>query len=105
MNWKMVFIIYSKREKRKLELTRYKLTDFENVKLFIKQFFEEQKSWIVEEENKNNGWGFEVMLVDEFGREIPIKNLYEIIHKGEEIMGFFSMTSDVVGEILVEGLS
>ena len=36
---------------------------------------------------------------------ISAKNLYEIIHKGEEIMNFFSMTSDVVGEILVEGLS
>lgn len=102
MNWKMVFKIYveGSREK-KIELTRNRLTNVDDVKFFLTQFFEEQKGWMIEGEK---GWGYEIVLVDEYGRELGIKNLNEIM-EAREMMGMFSLTSRAVEEILVEGIS
>ena len=97
----MVFKIYveGKRES-KLELTRNRLANVDDVKFFLTQFFEEQKEWMIEGEK---GWGWEIVLVDEYGRELAIKNLNEIMEV-KEMLGFFSMTSGAVQEILVEGI-
>ena len=93
MNWKMVFKIYVEGSReRKIELTRNRLTNVDDVKFFFTQFFEEQK-----------GWGYEIVLVDEIGRELGIKNLNEIM-EAREIMGMFGMTARAVEEILVEGI-
>ena len=105
MNWKMVFKIYAKGKEKKIALTRYKLTNIDDVKFFFKQFFEEQKEWIIEEEKEKRGWGFEIVLEDNFGRELPIKNLYELVENGEEILSIFNMTSRALEELLVEGMS
>ncbi len=105
MNWKMVFKIYAKGKEKKIALTRYKLTNIDDVKFFLKHFFEEQKEWLIEEEKEKRGWGFEIVLEDNFGRELPIKNLYELMEQGEEVFGFFDMTSRALEELLVEGMS
>ena len=101
----MVFKIYAKGREKKIALTRYKLSNIDDVKFFLKQFFEEQKEWLVEEEKEKRGWGFEIVLEDNFGRELPIKNLYELMEQGEEMFGFFSLTTTALEELLVEGIS
>ncbi len=101
----MVFKIYAKGKEKKIALTRYKLTNIDDLKFFLKQFFEEQKEWIIEEERARRGWGFEIVLEDNSGRELPIKNLCEIMEQGEEVLGFFDMTSIALEQLLVEGLS
>ena len=98
----MVFKIYVEgKEEKKIELTRNRLANVDDVKFFLRQFFEEQKEWMIEGEK---GWGFEIVLEDETGREISIKNLNEIMKVKEEI-GIFGLTSKAVEELLIEGLS
>ena len=105
LTWKLVFKIYAAEKEKKLELTRYKLKDITNVKIFLRQFFEDQKDWIKEEKQQGKGLGYEIVLVDEQGEDLPLKNLYELLHSKDEVLSFFSMTTDAIGEILAEGIS
>jgi hypothetical protein len=86
VNWNLVFKNYAKGKEKKIALTRYKLINIDDVKFFLKQFFEEQKECLIEEEKEKRGWGFEIVLEDTYGRELPIKNLYELMENGEEII-------------------
>ena len=104
MNWKLVFKIYVEgKGEKKIELTRYKLTTKDDIMFFLKEFFEGQREWQIEERGK--GWGFEMVLEDVFGREVPIKNLQELIEEGGELMKIFSMTAEVIEGIIAEGIS
>ena len=105
LTWKLVFKIYAAEKEQKLELTRYKLKDITNVKTFLRKFFEDQKEWIKEEKQYGKGLGYEIVLVDEKGEDLPVKNLYELLHNKEDILSFFSMTSDAIGELLAEGIN
>lgn len=105
LTWKLVFKIYAAEKEQKLELTRYKLKDITNVKTFLRQFFEDQKEWIKEEKQHGKGLGYEIVLVDEQGEDLPVKNLYELLHNKEDLLSFFSMTSDAIGELLAEGIN
>ncbi|MBY9002215.1 MAG: hypothetical protein KGD64_14945 [Candidatus Heimdallarchaeota archaeon] len=105
MVWKMVFKIYAENTEKMLELARYKLKDMKNVKYFLTKFFEEQKDWIKDEQKLGKGLGYEVVLVDESGNDLPLKNLYEILHSKEDILSIFSMTTDAIGELLAEEAS
>ena len=105
MTWKMVFKIYAAETEKKLELTRYKLNNISNVKTFLTQFFEDQREWILEEKQRGKGIGYEIVLVDEKGEDLSVKNLYELLHNKEDLVSFFSMTTDAIGELLAEGVS
>ena len=105
MTWKLVFKIYAAETEKKLELTRYKLNNISNVKSFLTQFFEDQKEWIREEKKRGKGLGYEIVLVDDKGEDLSVKNLYELLHAKEELVSFFSMTTDAIGELLAEGVS
>jgi len=105
LTWKLVFRIYAEEKEKKLELTRYKLKNITNVKSFLTDFFEDQREWIKEEKKSGKGLGYEIVLVDEKGEDLPIKNLYELIHSKDELVSFFSMTTDAIGELLAEGIS
>ena len=52
MNWKMVFIIYVERREGRIELTRQKITTVDGLQFFLKNFFDEQKEWVMEEREK-----------------------------------------------------
>ena len=101
----MVFRIYAEEKEKKLELTRYKLGNISNVKEFLQKFFEDQREWLREQNNRGKGLGYEIVFVDDKGKDLPMKNLYELIHSREEIASFFSMTADAIGELLAEGIS
>ena len=101
----MVFKIYTEDKEKKLELTRYKLNDISNVKDFLKNFFEDQSEWLKEQNNLGKGLGYEIVFVDDYGRDLPMKNLYEILHTREDLVSFFSMTADTIGELLAEGIT
>ena len=90
----MVFKIYAEDKEKKLELTRYKLNDIVNVKDFLQNFFEDQREWLKEQNDLGKGLG-----------DLPMKNLYEILHTNEDLVSFFSMTADTIGELLAEGMS
>ncbi|MHA1217072.1 MAG: hypothetical protein ACTSSN_02005 [Candidatus Heimdallarchaeaceae archaeon] len=105
MTWKMVFKIYAEEKEKKLELTRYKLSNIINVKEFLQKFFEEQREWIREQSNLGKGLGYEIVFVDEEGQDLSMKNLYELLHSREDLVSFFSMTADTIGDLLVEGIS
>ena len=99
----MIFKIYIKGKEGKIELTRQKITTVDGLKFFLKNFFEEQKEWIVEKKEKRT-WKYEIAFIDEVGKEVELKKLHELIHESEVILGFFGMTETTIGEILVEGL-
>ena len=101
----MVFKIYAEEKEKRLELTRYKLSNISNVKEFLQKFFEDQREWIREQNNRGKGLGYEIVFVDERGDDLPMKNLYDILHSREEIVSFFSLTTDAIGELLAEGIS
>jgi hypothetical protein len=101
----MVFKIYAAETEKKLELTRYKLNNISNVKTFLTQFFEDQREWMIEEKRKGKGIGYEIVLVDEKGEDLSVKNLYELLHTKEDLVSFFSMTTDAIGELLAEGVT
>ncbi len=101
----MVFKIYTEDKEKKLELTRYKLNDITNVKDFLQNFFEDQREWLKEQNNLGKGLGYEIVFVDDYGRDLPMKNLYEILHTREDLVSFFSMTADTIGELLAEGIT
>ena len=105
MTWKLVFKIYAEEKEKKLELTSYKLKNITNVKSFLTRFFEEQKEWLKEEKQSGKGLGYEIVLVDDKGEDLSMKNLYELLHSKEDLLSFFSMTSDAIGELLAEGVS
>jgi hypothetical protein len=105
LTWKLVFKIYAAEKEKKLELTRYKLNNISNVKSFLTQFFEDQKEWIREEKKLGKGLGYEIVLVDEKGEDLSVKNLYELLHNKDDLVSFFSMTTDAIGELLAEGIS
>lgn len=105
LTWKLVFKIYAAETEKKLELTRYKLNNISNVKTFLTQFFEDQREWIQEKKREGKGLGYEIVLVDEMGEDLSVKNLYELLHAKEELVTFFSMTTDAIGELLTEGVS
>ena len=67
LTWKLVFRIYASEQEKQLELTRYKLNNITNVKTFLKEFFEEQREWLREENRSGKGLGYEIVLVDEKG--------------------------------------
>jgi hypothetical protein len=101
----MVFKIYAEEKEKKLELTRYKLSNIINVKEFLQKFFEEQREWIREQSNLGKGLGYEIVFVDDEGQDLSMKNLYELLHSRENLVSFFSMTADTIGDLLVEGIS
>lgn len=101
----MVFKIYAEEKEKKLELTRYKLNNIINVKEFLQKFFEEQREWIREQSNLGKGLGYEIVFVDDEGQDLSMKNLYELLHSRENLVSFFSMTADTIGDLLVEGIS
>ncbi|TFG09400.1 hypothetical protein EU534_02180 [Candidatus Heimdallarchaeota archaeon] len=105
MTWKLVFKIYAAETEKKLELTRYKLNNISNVKTFLTQFFEDQREWIHQEKQRGKGIGYEIVLVDEKGEDLSVKNLYELLHAQEDLVSFFSLTTDAIGELLAEGIS
>ena len=104
MNWKMVFGIYVKGKERRIELTRQKITTVDGLQFFLKNFFEEQKGWMIEEWEKR-AWSYEIAFVDIMGRKVKVKKLHELIHDSEEIIRVFEMTERTIGELLVEGIS
>ncbi len=101
----MVFKIYAEEKEKKLELTRFKLSNITNVKEFLKNFFEDQREWLREQSNQGKGLGYEIVFVDDNGQDLPMKNLYEILHTREDLVSFFSMTADTIGDLLAEGIS
>ncbi len=101
----MVFKIYAEESEKKLELTRYKLSNIINVKEFLQNFFEEQREWLREQSNLGKGLGYEIVFVDDEGQDLPMKNLYELLHSKEDLISFFSMTADTIGDLLAEGIS
>lgn len=101
----MVFKIYAEEKEKKLELTRFKLSNITNVKEFLKNFFEDQREWLREQSNLGKGLGYEIVFVDDNGQDLPMKNLYEILHTREDLVSFFSMTADTIGELLAEGIT
>ena len=101
----MVFKIYAEETEKKLELTRYKLSNMINVKEFLQNFFEEQREWLREQNNLGKGLGYEIVFVDDEGKDLPMKNLYELLHSRDNLGSFFSMTADTIGELLAEGIS
>jgi hypothetical protein len=101
----MVFKIYAEEKEKKLELTRFKLSNITNVKEFLKNFFEDQREWLREQSNQGKGLGYEIVFVDDNGQDLPMKNLYEILHTREDLVSFFSMTADTIGELLAEGVT
>ncbi|MCG3254562.1 MAG: hypothetical protein KAU62_00675 [Candidatus Heimdallarchaeota archaeon] len=104
MNWKMVFVIYVEGKEGKIELTRQKITTVDGLQFFLKNFFEEQKGWMIEEREKR-AWSYEIVFVDMMGREVKVKKLHELIHESEEIMRVFEMTERTIGHLLAEGIS
>lgn len=105
LTWKLVFKILTENKEKSLELARYKLSDVHSIKYFLSQFFEEQKDWINNEKNLGKGLGYEIILIDDKGKDLKLKNLYEVLHAKGEILSVFSMTTDAIGEILAEGAS
>jgi len=101
----MVFKIYAEETEKKLELTRYKLSNIISVKEFLQKFFEEQREWLREQNNLGKGLGYEIVFVDDEGQDLPMKNLYELLHSREDLVSFFSMTADTIGDLLAEGIS
>ena len=104
MNWRMVFVIYVEGKEGRIELTRQKITTADGLQFFLKNFFEEQKEWMIEEREKRI-WGYEITFVDALGREVKLKKLHELIHESEEIMRVFEMTERTIGHLLAEGIS
>ncbi len=104
MNWNMVFVIYVEGKEGRIELTRQKITTVYGLQFFLKNFFEEQKEWMIEEREKR-AWSYEIAFEDNLGREVKLKKLHELIHESEGIMSFFEMTERTIGELLVEGIS
>ncbi|MHA1222778.1 MAG: hypothetical protein ACTSP3_05890 [Candidatus Heimdallarchaeaceae archaeon] len=103
MDWKMVFKIYVEgKEGRKIELTRIKLRTVEDIKFFLKEYFEEESIWGGEEE-RGNGWGCEVVVEDSYRREVKIRNLTKLMEKKEEMLGVFTLTTRVIVEIIQGG--
>ena len=101
----MVFKIYAEKKEKSLELTSYRLKNINNVKNFLLKFFEDQKDWLREENRLGRGLGYEIVFVDDEGNDLPMKNLYTLLHSQDEIISFFSMTADAIGEILAEGMN
>ena len=93
-----------KGKERRIELTRQKITTIDGLQFFLKNFFEEQKGWMIEEREKR-AWGYEIAFVDMMGREVKVKKLNELIHESEEIMRVFEMTERTIGYLLAEGIS
>ena len=100
----MVFVIYVEGKEGKIELTRHKITTVDGLQFFLKNFFEEQKGWMIEEKKKRI-WSYEIAFVDTLGREVKLKKLHELIHESEEIIKVFEMTERTIGHLLAEGIS
>ncbi len=105
LTWKLVFKILTENKEKSLELARYKLSDVNSIKFFLTQFFDEQKDWINDEKNFGKGLGYEIILIDDKGRDLKLKKLYEVLHSKGEILSVFSMTTEAIGELLAEGVS
>ena len=97
-------MIYVEGKEGRIELTRQKITTADGLQFFLKNFFEEQKEWMIEEREKRI-WGYEITFVDALGREVKLKKLHELIHESEEIMRVFEMTERTIGHLLAEGIS
>ncbi|MHA1223578.1 MAG: hypothetical protein ACTSP3_10135 [Candidatus Heimdallarchaeaceae archaeon] len=96
----MVFKLYVEgKEGRKIELTRNKLRIVEDIKLFLKEYFEKESMWGEEK----RGWRCEIVVKDRWGREIKIKKLAKSIEKKEEVLRVFALTTKAIGEIIQEG--
>ena len=92
-----------KGKERRIELTRQKITTVDGLQFFLKNFFEEQKGWMIEERERR-AWNYEIVFEDNWGREIKLKKLHELIHESEEIMRVFEMTGRTMGQLLGEGI-
>ena len=100
----MVFVIYVEGKEGRIELTRQKITTVDGLQFFLKNFFEEQKGWMIEEREKR-AWSYEIVFVDNWGREVKLKKLHELVHESEEIIKVFEMTERIIGQLLAEGIS
>ena len=101
----MIFTIYIQSGNKRIELARYKLTDIDNLKQLLFRIFEEQKQWTEGTKGIQKTWKYEITLVDDLGRRIDLIRLYELIHVKEEVMTFFRLSKDTIGEILAEGIA
>jgi len=101
----MIFVIYIQSGSERIELARYKLTNVENIKLILSRIFEEQKQWTEVTNSLQKTWKYEIVLKDDLGRKIDLMKLNDLIHSKEEIMSFFGLTEDSIGDILAEGLT
>ena len=61
-------------KEEKIELTRQKITTVDGLHFLLKNFFEEQKGWMIEEREKR-AWGYEIAFEDTMGREGKLKKL------------------------------
>jgi hypothetical protein len=101
MNLKMIFIIYAKgKGEEKIELARNKITGVDDLQFFINHFYEEQREW----RERGKMCEHEIIIVDERGKELSMKNRTELMEKKEETMSFFQMTKTAIGETLTEGV-
>jgi len=97
----MIFIIYAKgKGEEKRELARNKITGVDDLQFFINHFYKEQREW----RERGKMWEHEIIIVDEWGKELSVKNITELMEKREEMMSFFQMTKIAIGEMLVEGV-
>jgi hypothetical protein len=101
----MIFTIYIQSGSKKIELARYKLTDVDVLKQLLSRVFEEQKQWIEGNKAIQKTWKYEISMIDDFGRKIDLIKLYDIVHAKDEIMSFFGLSEDTIGDILAESLT
>ncbi|MHA1420218.1 MAG: hypothetical protein ACTSVO_00785 [Candidatus Heimdallarchaeaceae archaeon] len=96
----MIFVIYAKgKGEEKTELARNKITSVDDLLFFINHFYEEQREW----RERGKMWEHEIRIVDEWGKELSMKNITEMMEKQEEVLSFFQMTEVAIGEMITEG--
>ncbi len=101
MNWKMIFIIYAKgKGEEKIELARNKITGVDDLLFFINHFYDEQREW----RERGKMWEYEIIIVDELGKELSMKNITELMEEKGEMLSFFQMTRKAIGEMLTDGV-
>ena len=101
----MIFTIYIQSGSKRIELARYKLTDVDVLKQLLSRIFEEQKQWLEGNKTIQKTWKYEISLIDDFGRKIDLIKLYELVNIKDEIISFFGLNEDTIGEILAESLA
>jgi hypothetical protein len=101
----MIFVIFIQSGTERVELARYRLSNVENIKQILSRIFEEQKQWSEMTSTLQKTWKYEIVLKDNLGRKIDLMKLNDLIHSKEEILSFFGLTEESIGDILVEGIA